>query len=348
MVTALSMAWVRLPVVLVFAGALCACDLLAPSGPKLPQMWIHPNLGAEDLLDMFTDEHLAAWTQARRRLDGFQFHQGNVLTGECPYCRTVDGRSNSYEALAAAGAFRKLTRWGIPISIEVGALKPFNCENPAIDVGPTVAAASRAIANVKAAGGRVVSVSMDEPFTGGMLAGRCRLTSDEVARILVEYYLRPLQAEHPGVRVGLIEIYPGFTVDELLRHVDALTAAGYTVPYLLLDWDQFAPLRAGQTIDADLQRLQEGLRQRRIQFGIIVWGDDGSSSESWSEDALAMAERYRAALSGRPDRIVIESWSRADPRQDRGLWYPRMLPETDPMTMTSFVLRMSEWFRRRW
>ncbi len=61
-----------------------------------------------------------------------------------------------------------------------------------------------------------------------------------------------------------------------------------------------------------------------------------------------MAERYRAALTGRPDRIVIESWSRADPRQDRGLWYPRMLPETDPMTMTSFVLRMSEWFRLRW
>lgn len=332
-------------------------EITRGSGPELR---LHPNGGSGDYKDMFADPD--KWKDARSKISVFQFHHANTLSGYCPTCYTSDGGTNKYEDFVAVDAFRKLTEWGIPISMEMGSLKHHNCENPERDMPGAVRMAIESVDNVKAAGGRVVDISMDEPFMGGMLRlawngtdiSGCEYSPEKTAQLTLEHWIRPLQAAHPEVRVGLTEAYPTFDIDQLIRNIDALEKAGYQLPFLHLDYDRYSTIREGQDFNSDMRKLQKALHSRGIKFGIVIWGESGISNESWFADAEAMAIMWRNALGNSPDRIIIESWSRAgktefpnpafpgrniDPR-----YYPNNLPESKP-SMSYLINQMSLFFR---
>lgn len=322
-----------------------------------PELRIHPNVGSVDYKRMFTNPE--EWEEARSRISAFQFHHANAMGGDHSLNYTPDGGSNSFENLSGAGAFEMLSRWGIPISIEMGALKHFNCEFPERDMPAAVANAIQTISNVKSARGRVIDVSMDEPFMGGMLrfewdgkvVSGCEYSAEKTAQLTLDHWIRPVQAAHPDVKIGLTEAYPTYDLPALKRNILALEQAGYRLPFLHLDYDRFAAIRENKNPEKDFRELQSFLKSRGIIFGLVIWGESGASTEEWYSDAMVMASSFRNSLGNAPDRIIIESWSRADgptvhastgndPR-----YYPDNLPESRPGTMTYMINQMSRYFR---
>lgn len=351
----------RIVVILVIAPLFWACDSFKfnPNSPSPisrntdgPEIRIHPNVGAPDYKRMFTNPD--EWAEARSKISVFQFHHANTLSYLLPTIYTPDGGTNHYNDFVSVDAFRKLAQWGIPVSIEMGSLKHFNCENPS-SMLQGVNSAIEAINNVKSAGGIVIDVSMDEPFMGGMVRIKwdginisgCNYTSEESARFIFEYWMKPLMAAHPDVQVGLTEVYPRFSIEELERNVIALENLGYHLPFLHVDYDRYGGIIENKNPEKDLARLQEFLHSRGIKLGLVIWGESGTSTESWYNDAMAMATRFRNALGNKPDRIIIESWSRFGPPQNGRdpAWYPEVLPESRPGTMTYMVNQMSLFFR---
>lgn len=317
-----------------------------------PEIWIHPNLGSPDYLRLFTNPE--EWQEAKSRITVFQFHHANVLSDTfCHLCGgRPDGGFNSVGEFIKADAFRGLNNQGIPSSIEAGSVKHHNCHNlAALDYAARLSIESISI--IKANGGQVGYLSMDEPFVGGSAiypdGSGCNYTPDKIAE-LVKYFIDKINSIHPEVRVGLIEVYPGYTVEELKNNIEALERVGYKIPFFHVDYDRYAGLREGKNIQSDMRKLRDYLRSKGIIFGLIIWGEDGTSTETWYSDAMAMATRFRDALGGDVDRLIIESWSdhlpsRSGQDYSNNRWYPKNLPETKPGTMTYMVNQMAFFFR---
>lgn len=324
-----------------------------------PELRIHPNIGSIDYQKMFTNPE--EWAEARSKISVFQFHHANTMSvNGCTMCFTPDGRTNGFEDMAGVSAFQKLSEWGIPVSIEMGSLKHHNCENPETEMQHGLNIAMAAIQNVTMAGGRVIDVSMDEPFMGGMLrfawdgqnVSGCEYTPEKTAQITMDYWIKPLQAAFPDVQVGLTEAYPTFDVKALQRNIIALEQAGYRLPFLHIDYDRYGAIREDYNIERDMRELQAFARSRGIKFGMVIWGENAMSTEMWYSDAMAMATRWRNSLGSAPDRIIIESWGQASEQGTVHLgsaisprYYPNNLPETQPGTMTYMINQMSLFFR---
>src|SRR3954465_14081948 len=95
---------------------LAVVSLLATCGvsPTGRHVWLAPNLGSADFVDMFERPQL--WRAARQSTDVFKFYEQQILadtSADCPEC----GRNLSPE-LSRAQAFPRLNGWGIAIAIE--------------------------------------------------------------------------------------------------------------------------------------------------------------------------------------------------------------------------------------
>jgi hypothetical protein len=312
----------------VLLSAVLACDSpLRPSssglGLRLDRTWFTPNIGSRDFLDLFTRS--GDWVNARSKLQVFQFHHGNVQSGPCAICGP-----NVLSALLTVvpgGAFRWLHRQGLRIAIEAGAVK--GCG----DQLSVTASAQEAVGNIIAAGGQVSYLSMDEPFANGKV---CREALDVRAR-RVERFIADLNAMFPNLRIGLTEAYPFSSIDELKQDVVALEAAGVQLPYLHLDIDRRHAEQLGKDVGADLRELQAFCAAHRIVFGVIIWGQNGSSNLDYYDDAMQIVNLVAPAI-GLPPHLTFQSWAEFPPAIPDDLrLYPDNLPETAPYTHTALI-----------
>jgi len=323
----------------------CDLNLTSPSSASHsgPEVWIHPNLGSYGFLDMFTTEGEKKWPEARNIISTFQFHQGNLLPG-CPFCG-----GNTYDKFINGRVFEKVNGWGKKISFEAGALKHHD-GNCAQSVSYLVSDALQAVGTVRAGGGTISYISMDEPFIGGM---QCGFTEDRTAE-LVKQFIQAMP-----VQVGLTEAYPTFTPQAMKRNIEALERAGVKLPFVHLDVDRYAAQRPGNSpaningynVAEDMREMRKFLREKRIPMGIIIWGEDGTSSGTFSADAMLMSRQMLNALDGDVDRLIFESWSDYLPSRtslndySNKRLFPLNLPETEPGTLTYLVRTESQRFR---
>jgi hypothetical protein len=318
----------RRAIAAVLLGMLLGCDSpLRPGssrlGVRLDRIWFTPNIGSRDFLDLFTRS--GDWVNARSKLQVFQFHHGNVQSGPCAVCGP-----NVLSALLTVvpgGAFRWLHRQGLRIAIEAGAAK--GCG----DQLSVTASAGEAVGNIMAGGGQVSYLSMDEPFANGKI---CRDGADVTAR-RVERFVADLTARFPSLRVGLTEAYPFSSVDDLKQDVAALEAAGVQLPYLHLDIDRRHAAEIGKDVGADLRDLEAFCGAHRISFGVIIWGQNGSSNLDYYDDAMQIVGLVAPAI-GLPSHLTFQSWAEYPAaRPDDLRLYPDNLPETAPYTHTALI-----------
>jgi len=121
------------------------------------RVWFCPGPGTLDYIRLF--EHPEEWAHVRQLVSVFKFYQQHTHAGGSPIVGP-----NSYEALARAGVFQTLGRWGKKIAIESWAVKEFYCTPDASGMALAVADTVKAVRAVEAAGGRVAYLAMDEPF----------------------------------------------------------------------------------------------------------------------------------------------------------------------------------------
>lgn len=341
-----------------------------------PEVWYVPAPHSRDFLDLF--RYPEQWPNARARITTFGFFQGQTFPG----ATHPEHSPNFYESFVGVNAFSLLTTWGKDINFEAGAVKEYSCTNDGETAWTDVWGTKSSIYGVNQAGGRVRYISMDEPFTAA-LRGGINMQDGSQIRACPEYTLERTakqirwytEAIHhdvrtlpdgaigrydpwigeapamvtafPEVHVGLIEAYPEFSISEFKQMVLALEAEGVHLPHLHIDIDMYRAVREQQNLSKDLGDLAAFLKQRKITFGIIIWGERGLSDQTYYDDAIKFALRIRQALPrGAPDRLIFESWARYLPaRPIDDVRTPQNIPEYDdtpndqnhPLTHTRIV-----------
>jgi hypothetical protein len=301
-------------------AAVVASMVAVACGSRPRQVWFAPDLGSDDLLDLFTRPE--AWSQARASTDVFKFYVQQVVSerrSQCPECGP-----NVLLNLLGVAAFRRLDRWRVAIAIEAGALKEFDCEGTA-----TAEAARIAIGNVRGGGGTVRYLSMDNPMTAMQT---CALDLGEAAARTARFAKR-LRSVYPALAVGESEPYPLFGVDAIRQWLAALNANGYVPAFLHLDVDRrhAAALRAD--VPMDLRSLRAACEGQGIPFGVILWGDTWESDQAYYDSVRAWASTVEGAL-GQPTHTIFQSWA---VRADGTFTVPRNLPESEPYTHTRLI-----------
>ena len=264
-----------------------------------------PASASADLANMFTETGASQWARARGQLRGFQFYQQS-LRSFCPTC----GPNTVAQILQAraGGAFAWLTSNGIQVGVEAGAVKEHTCDGRALghvllnDMSP-----------IYATGSHVTFVAMDEPFAAalpnrGILGlATCNFSIDQTV-VQVKAFIDTVHASHPAIRVGLIEPYPLFTVDDITTFIVALENVGVRLPFFRLDFDIRHRLNEEGNANADLRKLRDFVQGRGIDFELIVTGYDGRTDAGAVSSAMALAFEVSVAV-GRPSAVVFQDWS---------------------------------------
>jgi hypothetical protein len=185
---------------------------------------------------------------------------------------------------------------------------------------------------IRSLGGDLRYVAMDEPLWFGHEysgPGACHssltaLADDVAAKV------RRLKTVFPDVEVGDVEPVglsePKRWVDEIVQWTETYhRSVGQPLAFFHADISWHGPWK---------EQLQEVIARAHsvgIKVGIIYNGNgDDESGDAWTqhaEERFVMVERQRTLI---PDQAVLQTWMRQP---------TRMMPETQPGTMTNLVLR---------
>jgi len=229
---------------------------------------------------------------------------------------------------AVAGAFppdlisavTTLNHGHLATAIEVGGVRDWNCS------GASMASVEKAkLFHFVDEGGVVSFLDMDSPFGHAMvntIPGNCGLSMTQVAQQLVPY-IHEMRAAYPGVKIGLIEPVPWYSVGtyrpnpgndfgDLPTLLDTLTAvlaaAGEHIDYFHADapydYDQAHPNGW-----AKLVALAAAVRSHGLRFGLILNSEAGGTAgdQEFHDQTLAAFTAFKNA-GGRSDDVIVQSW----------------------------------------
>lgn len=317
-------------VLICFSTATLGIQAVAQERTRVDPVWYVPNPGTLDLRAMF--ERPDEWRRARQHISVFQFTEQHTYQQPTP-----NVGPNSFDALAAAGAFRRLRAWRIKTAVGVGPVKEFNCRADE-ELEGAIAGSLEVIRRVQGAGGAVDYLAMDEPFLSGSLP-RCGLmpvrTADRIA-----LYVSRLREAQPRTRVGLIEAYPSFSAADFERMLALLAERQAAPAFLHVDIDLLAVRPGRHDLAGDLKRIQRACAAARVPFGVIIWGYNGDANALFTADASRLADRLREVFPTReemPDQWIFESWSQS--RTGLNIT-PSNLPDDERYTLTNTLVQM--------
>ena len=301
------------------------------------RVWFTPGPGTIDMRRMF--EVPEEWPRARETIQVFKFYQQHTE----PAASIVG--PNTYDALVRSNAFSRITRdWKKRIALEAGSVKDFYCTPDSSGMDASIAATQRSIDAIRAAGGTLTYLAMDEPFIAGQ-AGRCGGPSFGPTADRLRTYMTAVRQKNPEVRIGLIEAYPFFTPAQFEQMLALMQDRG--VPAAFLHADVYLPaLRTGRDeLGRDLIRLANRAESYKIPYGLIIWGENGNADALYAQDARRLAtaiHRTFRSWSVMPDHLIFQSWAESS----TGLRItPSNLPESRPDTHTFLLNDMYQQLR---
>jgi len=270
-----------------------------------------PNV-ALDYLDLFAED--APWQTVASRISVFKVGPSLVDAAPDDVLRRV---------------FHDLDHRGIALAWEAGVVPP----GPSCGTGTEGYAGDtgRSVRRIKAAGGNLAFVAMDEPLWYGHVADlphSCRLSLPELASG-VAHNVAIIRSVFPDVQLGDIE--------------PVGTKLGAAWPDLISAWSAAfheatgTPLRffhADINWDAawrkDLSRLSPLLERQGIRLGVIYNGDPRAADDvAWTDRAMEHFQDVRDLAGIVPAADIFQTW---DPRPTR------LLPESRPGSLTNLVL----------
>jgi hypothetical protein len=271
-----------------------------------------PYIGSSDFMQLFS--RTARWSAAAKRVSVFKL-----------YGEWVDGVASKPQLRRVVVDLR---RRGIALAIETGPLDPTAECGEGVEGFSTVAAGVHMARRIKAAGGVLSYVALDEPFFyANRYQGRgaCGWSAERVAQG-VAAFVRAIREIFPGVQVGDTE--PVTSAGDAAAYVGWLDAyrgvSGETFAFLHLDMSY--SLRNWRGL---ARGLEAASRARSVPFGLIGFGEPTARSDAeWTSRARGRIESYEVDAGGTPDHVVFQSW------QDRP---NRTLPDTSPYTFSGLV-----------
>lgn len=278
-----------------------------------------------DYFDLFKPE--AEWSKSAQYITVFMINGGLLL------------RQSDDEAKAV---FADLKRRHIALAIEMGlaTARQDSSGHQACGAnveGMTTPNATRVIAErIKKDGGVLRYVAMDEPlwyghhFSG---ANACHFSLSELAGTIAPN-VAILQELFPSVEIGDVEPIgaasnvPADWIDQIAQWIQVYQqVVGQKLTFFHADVAWSSPWRQ------QLGAVKRVAHDHGLNFGVIYDGGSAGKQESdelWTQEA---GQRFRIVESSpalAPDHAIFQSWVR---------WPHRMLPETQPGTMTNLVLQ---------
>ena len=196
-----------------------------------------------------------------------------------------------------------------PLLIEAGLVKADWSPDGVAGAAGIIAA----ILRVRAAGGNVDTICLDEPLVAARTLG---LSIEQCASIVIER-LTAITAATGHARFVLVQEYPDERAERILAFVRLLRAANVGLVGIHLDvdhrvfrrysfWRAFTEHRKDV---ADCQRLAAEIRSLGLTLGVILTpdGDRTVSDETFVATAFSWLKQLYEYF-GWPDRILAQSW----------------------------------------
>jgi len=278
--------------------------------PPMPERPGRPYIGSDDFMDLFSPD--APWQRAARHIQVFK------LYGEWVLGAATDGQLKQVLA--------DLRRRGISVGVEGGPLKADGC---GADVeGFAQPQWARIAGRIKAAGGTIDYIDMDEPyyfahFYDGPRA--CHWSADTVAREIGPF-IKELREEFPNVVIGDVEALTGQADAGAYRAwINTFREInGFALPFLHMDVDW-----RRSAWPQEIKSIEEHGRAAGVQVGIIYSGNGADPTDAiWLANAGERVKRYEIDSGAHPDHVLFQSW------HDKP---DQLLPETAEFTFTHFI-----------
>ena len=286
--------------------------------PPLRVMEGRPFIGAEDFMDLFETD--ASWTQAASRTDVFKLY--GEWVGTDPW--NVHATDSELQRVIA-----DLNRRSIALAMEAGPLEASSACGLGIEgFGGGVGIGVRDANRIKASGGTLTYIALDEPYYFASLYNgekACRWTAEKVAEE-VAAYIRGVRSVFPDLQVGDTEpLLKGIDIEDYKNWLTTFRRVnGYDLAFFHLDAD----FGRADWPQAALE-LETFARGQGIDFGIIYFGNwNAQTDEEWLVAAGERAKTYELVTGGHPDHVLFQSW------HDHPDY---TLPETEPYTYAWFV-----------
>lgn len=284
-------------------------------------MWFCPSPGTPDWRALSDP---ATFAMLAEDCDALQLYQDQLIDAPMPPL----GLPRSALPPHGWNTWRAFREWGI-LSMAVAHNLPVIVESPGLKEWSRdpVVYADRIVESARIArsmGGAIQAVAFDEPFNAGINLSQPAWSLAEVLGH-VQTVREQVLVREPSIGVGLIEPYPAIGVDMLCSIVEAFSPA-----FFHLDIDYRAARQRGsvKTLQADLVRLANCCRVASVPFGVIIWGFDERTAETFMKSARTLlAAIQQAVIRGDlswPDRLIVQSWSAT------AVLGPRLIPPTLP------------------
>jgi hypothetical protein len=207
----------------------------------------------------------------------------------------------------------------LPVIVESPGLKEWS-RDPAVYVD-RIAESTRIARDL---GGSIQAIALDEPFLAGFNLWQPAWSLPDVLTHL-RAVRDQVQMREPSIDVGLIEAYPTIDATMLCSIVEAFAPAFF---HLDIDY-RAARLRGSlRMLQADLVRVAECCRRAQVPFGIIIWGYEEHTAETFVRSARTLLAAIQQAVArgdlSWPDRLIVQSWSAT------AVLGPRLIPPTLP------------------
>lgn len=203
---------------------------------------------------------------------------------------------------------------------------------------PNAILVARQLERIKALGGTVDYISMDEPLIRGHLlknlgGGRtgCQYAIADVAR-RVRANVAAIRRVFPNIQIGSTEaINPHFTgkgpgwAESIRQWAEAFRAeTGRPLAFTLVAAEYRVP-----GWEPALKAWVAHAKRLGIPTGVIYTGGGGQSDQAWAATAIKAFEETERAAGVQPELAAIMSWNQ---------WPNFNLPETKPGTLTNVLL----------
>ncbi|MFZ0626531.1 MAG: hypothetical protein WAN34_08545 [Acidimicrobiia bacterium] len=271
--------------------------------------------GSEDFYDLFASD--SPWTDAAAHTQVFGI-----------YSTYVRHYANDQELLNVIDGVKER---GMALAMEVGPL-PAPTDDTCVGAESYGGADEiELIRRIKRLGGTLDIIALDEPYAFGHKANGptdCQRPTEQVAAEVADF-VTLVRQEMPNVVVGDIEpmwARPEIGVDDMSTWFDAYReVSGEDFAFIHLDAEWARP-----DWPQVFLAVEGSARQRGISVGVIYNGGDAGSDQEWTDLTAERMYTYEQVWGGRPDQVVFQSWND----------HPhRVLPETDPSTLTSLIDR---------
>ena len=314
---------------LLAAAAASAIAATAHAQRETPQVWMMPRGDEEGRAFRVLFEQPEQWAETRKHVD--------VLS-----CTDLNLQRHFKNDEELRGWFAKLKEWKIKMAMEVGAVKEWGVTGE-----KTFNAERKNWERLQSLGADLHAIAMDEPLC--CVREHIHMP-DEHALKETANYIALVRQHFPNVLIGDIEPYPSISLEEHKAWIEALQkrlaemkVRGIDFYRLDVDWLRFNVQQKGSW--REVRQLELWCRQRKLPFSLIYWasGYPAMKSRGLADDSTwytaIMQQGYDyAAVEGRPDQYVIESWIKAP---------AECLPETAQWTFTRSVLDFARKFVRQ-